>query len=197
MKPQWENEITFIALISRAPPPHAHGDDIDVPFINMRCWSVHVGTGAMAPPAALIQTPRSPSIVGPRLDLHTNVMTKVWDTNSFRRQKAITVMVNQKLEICSEIKIKMYQVYSRPSGGASTKLWAPAAIAWETYAPTPIILDVVPPGAPTVLNPGPSLPALLMNVIRCLLTTWMWGNKKKWLNNRYTAGLSDATRLPK
>lgn len=64
-----------------------------------------------------------------------------------------------------------YQVYSRPSGGASTRLWAPAAIAGETYAPTPIILDVVPPGAPTVFNAGPLLPALLMNISRCLFTT--------------------------
>lgn len=65
-----ENKITFIALTSRATPPQAHGDDIDVPFINMRRCRVHVGTGAIAPPAALIETPRSPSTVGPRLDLH-------------------------------------------------------------------------------------------------------------------------------
>ena len=51
---------------------------------------------------------------------------------------------------------------------------APAAIAGETYAPTPIILDVVPPGAPTVLNAGPLLPALLMNIIRCLFTTYIY-----------------------
>lgn len=61
---------TFIALTINAIPPQADGDDIDVPFINIRRWRVHVGTGATAPPGALIQTPRSPSAVGPRLDLH-------------------------------------------------------------------------------------------------------------------------------
>ena len=65
----------------------------------------------------------------------------------------------------------MYQVYSKPSEGGSTTEWAPAAISGETYAPTPIMLEVVPPGAPTVLNAGPLFPALLTNIRRCLLTT--------------------------
>ena len=60
-----------MALISNAIPPQADGDAIDVPFMSMRPWSVQVGTGATAPPGALIQTPRSPSAVGPRLDLHS------------------------------------------------------------------------------------------------------------------------------
>eukprot|EP00955_Chlamydomonas_euryale_P068212 360050-Chlamydomonas_euryale.AAC.1 len=54
---------------SSAMPPHAFGDDIDVPFISMRFWSVHVGTGAMAPPGAENATPGAPSAVGPR-ELH-------------------------------------------------------------------------------------------------------------------------------
>lgn len=60
---------TFIALTSKATPPQADGDDMEVPFMSMRRCKVHVGTGATAPPGALIQTPRSPSTVGPRLDL--------------------------------------------------------------------------------------------------------------------------------
>lgn len=60
---------TFIALISNAMPPQAEGDAIDVPFMSILLWRVHVGTGATAPPGALIHTPTSPSTVGPRLDL--------------------------------------------------------------------------------------------------------------------------------
>lgn len=55
--------------MSSAIPPQADGDAIDVPFMSIRRWRVHVGTGATAAPGALIQTPRSPSAVGPRLDL--------------------------------------------------------------------------------------------------------------------------------
>lgn len=58
-----------MALISNAIPPQADGEAIDVPFISIRRCRVHVGTGATAPPGALIETPRSPSAVGPRLDL--------------------------------------------------------------------------------------------------------------------------------
>jgi len=61
-------------------------------------------------------------------------------------------------------------VYSSPSLGGSTTEWAPAAIAGETYAPTPMILDVVPPGAPTVVKAGPLLPALLTKIRRLLFT---------------------------
>lgn len=50
-------------------PPQAQGEDIDVPFINMRGCRVHLGTGATAPPSALRVTPISPSAVGPLLDL--------------------------------------------------------------------------------------------------------------------------------
>lgn len=65
------NLKTFIPLISKATPPQAEGDDMEVPFISMRRCRVQVGTGATAPPGALMQTPRSPSVVGPRLDLST------------------------------------------------------------------------------------------------------------------------------
>lgn len=62
--------VTFIALMIKATPPQADGEDIDVPFISIRRCRVHVGTGATAPPGALTETPMSPSTVGPRLDLH-------------------------------------------------------------------------------------------------------------------------------
>jgi hypothetical protein len=48
------------------PPGHL---DMDVPFMSMRFCSVHVGTGAMAPPGAENATPGWPSAVGPR-ELH-------------------------------------------------------------------------------------------------------------------------------
>lgn len=42
-------------------PPHALGEDIDVPFISCVPLNVQLGTEAMAPPGALILTPRAPS----------------------------------------------------------------------------------------------------------------------------------------
>lgn len=67
---------TFIALTRRAMPPQAQGDDMDVPFMSWRLCRVHVGTGATAPPGALIETPISPSAVGPRLDLQKYWLVK-------------------------------------------------------------------------------------------------------------------------
>lgn len=64
-------------------------------------------------------------------------------------------------------------MYSNPSSGGSAIEWVPAAIVGDTYAPTPIMLEEVPPGAPTVVNAGPLFPALLTNIKRCLFTTWM------------------------
>lgn len=61
--------FTFMELNTKATLPQAQGDAMDVPFINMRFWRVHLGTGATAPPGALKQTPKSPSGVGPLLDL--------------------------------------------------------------------------------------------------------------------------------
>jgi len=64
--------------MTNAVPPQADGDAIDVPFMSIRRCRVHVGTGATAPPGALTQTPRSPSPVGPRLDLYPS---KTWNDN--------------------------------------------------------------------------------------------------------------------
>ena len=47
-------------------PPQALGELMLVPFINCFALRVHSGTGAIAPPGALMSTPRSPSKVGPR-----------------------------------------------------------------------------------------------------------------------------------
>lgn len=49
----------------RAMPPQALGDDMDVPFISCVPRSVQFGTDAMAPPGALMLTPRAPSVLGP------------------------------------------------------------------------------------------------------------------------------------
>ena len=43
--------------------PHALGEDIDVPCMSLFFFNVHVGTEAMAPPGAVIHTPRSPSVL--------------------------------------------------------------------------------------------------------------------------------------
>ena len=40
--------------------PHALGLDMEVPFISMLLSRVHVGTGEIAPPGAMSDTPRSP-----------------------------------------------------------------------------------------------------------------------------------------
>lgn len=93
---------TFMALTSRATPPQAHGDDIDVPFISMRRWRVHVGTGATAPPAALTQTPRSPSAVGPRLDLHhfqiiSSNQTKNQNDSLFHFKSPVLIYSDEKV----------------------------------------------------------------------------------------------------
>ena len=50
---------------TRATPPQALGEAMEVPFMNCRLACVHWGTGAMAPPGALRVTPASPSGVGP------------------------------------------------------------------------------------------------------------------------------------
>lgn len=51
-----------------AMPPQALGDDMDVPFISWVPRSVQLGTDAMAPPGALMLTPRAPSVLGPLED---------------------------------------------------------------------------------------------------------------------------------
>lgn len=48
-----------------AMPPQALGDDMDVPFISWVPRRVQLGTEAMAPPGALMLTPRAPSVLGP------------------------------------------------------------------------------------------------------------------------------------
>lgn len=49
----------------RAMPPQALGDDMEVPFISWVPRRVQLGTDAMAPPGALMLTPRAPSVLGP------------------------------------------------------------------------------------------------------------------------------------
>lgn len=51
-----------------AMPPQALGEDMDVPFISWVPRRVQLGTDAMAPPGALMLTPRAPSVLGPRDD---------------------------------------------------------------------------------------------------------------------------------
>lgn len=46
-------------------PPQAFGDDMDVPFMSWVPRRVQLGTDAIAPPGALMQTPRAPSVLGP------------------------------------------------------------------------------------------------------------------------------------
>lgn len=44
-------------------PPHALGEDMDVPFMSCVPRRVQFGTEAIAPPGALILTPRAPSVL--------------------------------------------------------------------------------------------------------------------------------------
>mmetsp|Transcript_18197 Transcript_18197/g.44668 ORF Transcript_18197/g.44668 Transcript_18197/m.44668 type:complete len:247 (-) Transcript_18197:339-1079(-) len=55
-------------LRTSASPPHAFGEAMEVPFISVLRRSVHCGTGAIAPPGALMHTPRCPFAQGPRDD---------------------------------------------------------------------------------------------------------------------------------
>lgn len=83
---------TFSALTSNAIPPQADGEDIDVPFMSIRRWRVHVGTGATAPPGALIQTPTSPSAVGPRLDLNI-IYSSESNQKRIPRQQSLNIYI--------------------------------------------------------------------------------------------------------
>lgn len=49
-------------------PPQALGEDMEVPFISCVPRNVQLGTEAMAPPGALMLTPRAPSVLGPLED---------------------------------------------------------------------------------------------------------------------------------
>ncbi len=60
--------FAFIAEINSASPPQAFGELILVPFISCFNCVLDCGTEVTAPPGALMQTPRSPSAVGPRDD---------------------------------------------------------------------------------------------------------------------------------
>lgn len=60
--------LMFVPESMSAMPPHALGEDMDVPFINCVPRNVQLGTEAMAPPGALILTPRAPSVLGPLED---------------------------------------------------------------------------------------------------------------------------------
>lgn len=44
-------------------PPHALGEDIDVPFMSCVPRKVQLGTEAIAPPGALMLTPSAPSVL--------------------------------------------------------------------------------------------------------------------------------------
>lgn len=48
---------------TNAIPPHALGEDMDVPFMSCVPRRVQFGTEAIAPPGALILTPRAPSVL--------------------------------------------------------------------------------------------------------------------------------------
>lgn len=83
----------FIATLQNKPerisamPPHALGDDMDVPFMSWVPRRVQFGTEAMAPPGALMLTPRAPSAVGPLDD------QVYWLGGSFsRREYSATIM---------------------------------------------------------------------------------------------------------
>ena len=47
-----------------------------------------------------------------------------------------------------------------------------AIMACVTEAPTPMMCGLQPPGAPTVVSPGPLLPALLTKMTPFCSATW-------------------------
>ena len=62
--------------------------------------------------------------------------------------------------------VKVYAI----SGSFVRMACSAAIMAGDTYAPTPITAEVVPPGDPTVDNAGPLFPALATNAMLCLST---------------------------
>lgn len=60
--------LALAAERTRATPPQALGEAMEVPFMSWRPCCVHCGTGAMAPPGADSVTPTCPSGAGPLLD---------------------------------------------------------------------------------------------------------------------------------
>lgn len=60
---------------------------------------------------------------------------------------------------------------------ASRTEWPAAANSGLTYAPTEIMEEVVPPGAPTEDSAGPEFPAELTKMTPCLLTTYAYSQQ--------------------
>ena len=55
----------MIFLTNNLPiPPHALGDDIEVPFMSCEPRNVQFGTDVIAPPGAQMLTPKAPSTLG-------------------------------------------------------------------------------------------------------------------------------------
>ncbi len=55
-----------------------------------------------------------------------------------------------------------------PSGSSCRIEYCALIMCGDTYAPTPIMCENAPPGAPTVLSAGPLLPALPTRITLCL-----------------------------
>ena len=76
--------LALAADNTKATPPQALGEAMEVPFMSCRLCCDHCGTGATAPPGALRVTPSCPSGVGPRED-----QVYCWPCSHISSQKCI------------------------------------------------------------------------------------------------------------
>ena len=58
-----QSEYEAMAVRGSPMQPHALGEDMEVPFISWLFCSVQLGTEVTAPPGAVTETPRLPSVL--------------------------------------------------------------------------------------------------------------------------------------
>lgn len=165
-------------------PPQAFGEDIDVPFISWVPRSVQLGTDAMAPPGALMLTPRAPSVLGP-LDDHV-----YWLGGSFSlREYSATIMSGV--------------TYAPTPAGTTAAIRGKEVekiqrLLLARSENVPMTLLVVPPGQPTVERQGPLFPALDTKITLCFCTASVITSqillKGKWSTTLSNSMLKQNTR---
>ena len=169
----------------RTTPPAAHGEDMLVPFMSCLRCPHHCGTGAIAPPMLQMFTPMSPSAAGPTnnpkpfnflsngfgclcnrtairsgISLHRGLRSTM-RSRHFNSGGNYVHGVNACMHACVPRELQLYCCPAHPSGSElrGCECTASAELG-DTKAPTPMMHEDVPPGAPTVVRAGPLLPAL-------------------------------------
>lgn len=83
--------------MSRAMPPQAFGEDIEVPFISSMPRRVQLGTDATAPPGAVMHTPRAPStLIESKCTRYPNMAEVGWIQTNVSKPKIIQINLTDK-----------------------------------------------------------------------------------------------------